>query len=117
MSGTLKSGAEGVSVEDEGVTDLPQVSSRLAVRHVAARIADGMRHKHMRRHVAFRPLELGEHTADVRVLDAALKQPTRLHHAVAGIVDGGGFVIDGSHPAHTFPQAWPCEGKVLMAPF
>jgi len=42
MSGTLKSGAEGVSVEDEGVTDLPQVSSRLAVRHVAAGVANGL---------------------------------------------------------------------------
>ena len=48
------------------------------------------------RHVALRAFQLGEHAADVRMLDAALEQAAGLHHLVAGIVDRGGGVIDAA---------------------
>ena len=40
------------------------------------------------------PLQVAEHAADVRMLDAAREEPARLHHLMAGVVDGRGGVID-----------------------
>ena len=67
------------------------------MRHVAARVADHFRDQHVRRHVAFGAFVLAQHAADVRVLESALKEAARLHHLVAGVVDGGGRVIDGAY--------------------
>ena len=56
----------------------------------------GRGQQHVRRNVAVRAFQLGQHAADVRILDAALKQPAGLHHLVAGIVNRGGCVIDAA---------------------
>ena len=82
-----------IGVQDERVVALAEIAGVLAVRHVAAGVADRPRQQHVRRHVAVRTFQLAEHTADVRMLDAALEEAAGLHHLMAGVVDGGGRVI------------------------
>src|SRR5262249_57694266 len=66
----------------------------LAVRHVTAGTAHRPRQEHMRRYLAAPALQVTEHAADMRMLDAAGEQPARLHHLMAGVMDGGGRVVD-----------------------
>src|SRR5262249_10217916 len=44
-----------------------------------------------------RALEVGQRTADVRMLDPAAEQPAGLHHLVAGVVDRRGRVVDAAN--------------------
>lgn len=57
------------------------------------------------------PLKFGKHAADVRVFDTARKEPARLHHLVAGVVDGGGIMIDTSHQRDFIHHRWS-RGKI-----
>src|SRR5262249_37518034 len=57
-------------------------------------VADGTRQQDVRRRITARPAEFAEHTTDVRMLDPALEEASGLHHLVAGIVDGGRFVVE-----------------------
>ena len=92
----MKFGRRRIGVEDERIVLLAEIAGGLAVRHVAAGAADGPRQQHMGRHLAALALEIAEHAADVRMLDAAGEQPARLHHLMAGVVDGGRRVIDAA---------------------
>ena len=65
--------------------------------HVAACVADRVGHQHVGRNVPLGPLELGQHAADVRVFDAALKEPAGLHHLMARVVDSRGRVVHRAH--------------------
>src|SRR6202171_4444999 len=82
-----------IGVEDEWVVGFAQETGVLTMRHVAARVADGPRQQHVRRDIALGPLELRDHAAEVRIFDAAEEQMPRLHHLMAGIVNGGGGVV------------------------
>ena len=54
----MKSGSDGSAFEDERIVRLAEEAGVLAVRHVAAGVADRPRQQDVRRHVALRPFEL-----------------------------------------------------------
>ncbi len=97
MSGTWKSGSGWIGVQHEGIEGLAEIPGALAMRHVAAGVADRLGQQHVRRHVALRSSKICEHAADVGMLDAALEEASGLHHLVTGVMDGGGGVIHRAH--------------------
>ena len=86
----------GIGVEDERIVLLAEVAGGLAVRQVAAGAADRPRQQHVGRHLAALALEIRQHAAGVRMLDAAGEQPARLHHLMAGVVNRRRRVVDGA---------------------
>ena len=62
-----------IGIQYEWIVTLAKEAGILPVRHVAASVADGVRHKNERRNITLRPLQLGKDGAEVRILDAALK--------------------------------------------
>ena len=94
--GHLEVRVRRVGIQHEGVERLAEKSGVLPVRHIAAGGPHGARNQNVRRNVALRPQEFGGHATDMRILDAALKEPAGLHHLMPGIVDGCGGVIDGT---------------------
>ncbi len=85
-----------VGIQHEGIVVLTEETGGLAMGHVAARVADRMREQDVRRDVAVGALDLGDHAAEVGILDAALEQASGLHHLMARVVDRGGGVIDAA---------------------
>ena len=82
-----------IGVEHERVVALAEIAGVLPVGHVPAGVADGPRQQHVRGDIALRALELVEHAAVVRMLQAAEEEASGLHHLMAGIVYRGGGVI------------------------
>jgi hypothetical protein len=83
-----------VGVEDERVVRLAEVAGRVAVRQVPAGAADRLWQQDVGRQLAPAALQVAEGTADVRMLDPAGEEPTRLHHLVAGVVNRRSRVVD-----------------------
>src|SRR5581483_12109581 len=81
-------------VEDERIIWLAKVAGGVAVGQVAASAADRFGHHNMARHLAPRALEVGQHTADVRMLNAAGEEPAGLHHLMPRVMNCRGCVID-----------------------
>ncbi len=79
--------------------------------HVAAGRSDRPGQEDVRRNRAARAFELGQNRAHVRVLDAAAEEPARLHHLVAGVVDGCRGMVNRPHQRHLVHHAGePREG-------
>ena len=106
--GDFEMGIVGIGVEHEGIERFPQIARALAVRQVAAGGADRPRDQNVRRHVAARAFELREDAAVMRMFNSAGKESTRLHHLMAGVVNGGRGVINGADErnlVHDFGKA------------
>ena len=86
-----------IGIQHERIEALAEIPGVLAVRHVAAGVADGPRQQDVRRHIALRTFQLTENAADVRMLDAALEDAAGLHHLMPGVMHGGGRVIHAAN--------------------
>src|SRR5438045_4175876 len=82
-------------ISSKTVSNMLTVTKRTP-RSISRRASRQLWQQHVGGHLAALALEVAQHAAGVRVLDAAGEQPAGLHHLVAGVVDGRRRVVDAA---------------------
>src|ERR1035437_5326305 len=90
----LEVGIGGVRIQYKRIVSLAQESSCVTVRQIAAKLPDHVREQNIGRHVSARPFFKSKHRTVIRRLEAALEEPSGLHHLAAGVVYRCRSVVD-----------------------